>query len=150
MDNCLFCKIINHQIPSNVIYEDELVIVILDVSPVSKGHCLIMPKKHYKNLIECDFDTLQAINEAMIKVSKALLKTFASGINILSNINECAGQTIMHAHIHLIPVDKENRKLEVNFKTNKDFDLNEIKNTIISNYKKKIMFNLLKSFRNGF
>ena len=133
MDNCLFCKIINHQIPSNIIYEDELVIVILDVSPVSKGHCLIMPKKHYKNLIECDFDTLQAINEAMIKVSKALLKTFASGINILSNINECAGQTIMHAHIHLIPVDKENRKLEINFKTNKDFDLNEIKNTIISN-----------------
>ena len=133
MDNCLFCKIINHQIPSNIIYEDELVIVILDVSPVSKGHCKKKKKKHYKNLIDCDFDTLQAINEAMIKVSKALLKTFASGINILSNINECAGQTIMHAHIHLIPVDKENRKLEVNFKTNKDFDLNEIKNTIISN-----------------
>lgn len=133
MENCLFCRIINKEIPSYILYEDDYVVSFLDVFPTSTGHCLILPKKHYKNLLECDDKTMNAIFKAIKIIGQALLKTYGLGLNILSNINEVAGQSIMHAHIHLIPVNKDGAKAIVSFKTINNVDLETIKKTIIEN-----------------
>lgn len=133
MDNCIFCKIIRHEIPSYCLYENDDVIAFLDVNPTSYGHCLVVCKKHYKNITECDKKTLDAMIEAVQAISKALLKTYACGLNVLSNINEVAGQSVMHAHIHLIPVNKDGNKANIQFNELKDVPLKEIYDNIIKN-----------------
>lgn len=101
---CLFCKIANKDIPSKIIYEDEFVIGILDISQATKGHTLIIPKQHCENILECPSDVLNHVSNAISIVGKHLVKTLdAEGLNVLSNVGEVAGQTIMHFHVHLIP-----------------------------------------------
>jgi histidine triad (HIT) family protein len=101
---CLFCKIVNHDIPSKIIYEDDYVVGILDISQTTKGHTLIIPKKHVENILECPEDVLNNVFNAVSFVGNHLIKTLnAKGMNVLSNVNEIAGQSIMHFHVHLIP-----------------------------------------------
>ena len=103
-DMCIFCKIANGEIPSNCLYEDELVKVILDLSPASKGHALIIPKRHANDLFELDEETKAHVLQVASKVGAALKKTpNADGINIMQNNGEAAGQTVMHFHMHIIP-----------------------------------------------
>ncbi len=104
MKNCVFCKIINNEIPSTKIYEDKDVLVMLDIRPASKkgGHCLVIPKKHFELIYEIPDELLNKINLVIKKMSKALLK-FGEGLNILQNNKEVAGQAIPHVHFHLIP-----------------------------------------------
>lgn len=104
MDNCIFCKIAKGEIPSATIYEDEMVRMILDINPASKGHALILPKQHYANVYEIDEDTLTHI----IKIAKRAgtqMQTALNcdGLNILQNNGEAAGQTVFHFHMHVIP-----------------------------------------------
>jgi histidine triad (HIT) family protein len=104
MNDCIFCKIINREIPSNIIYEDEDSLAILDLRPVSKGHSLVMPKKHTEDFIGTDDETLQKIMPKVKKVAAALTKvTSAAGINITTKNGAAAGQVIFHLHFHLIP-----------------------------------------------
>ena len=103
-DNCIFCKLANGIIPTNSIYEDEDFNVILDVSPATKGHALVLPKKHYANIYEIDEMVLAkaiCVAQKVIKHVTPLLK--CDGYNILQNNGEAAGQTIFHFHLHLIP-----------------------------------------------
>ena len=104
MDNCIFCKIANGEIPAATLYEDEEFRVILDLGPASKGHALILPKTHAANIYELS-DEMAA--KAMILAKKmATVLTEAlkcDGFNIVQNNGECAGQTVFHFHIHLIP-----------------------------------------------
>lgn len=101
---CLFCKIVNHDIPSKIIYENDSVIGILDISQTTKGHTLIIPKMHVENILECPTDVLNEVFNAVSLVGNHLVKALnADGMNVLSNVNEVAGQTIMHFHVHLIP-----------------------------------------------
>lgn len=101
---CLFCKIVNHDIPSKIIYENDYVVGILDISQTTKGHTLIIPKKHVENILECPEDVLNNVFNAVSLVGNHLVKTLnAKGMNVLSNVNEIAGQSIMHFHVHLIP-----------------------------------------------
>ncbi|MDY4692995.1 MAG: HIT family protein [Blautia sp.] len=104
MDNCIFCKIANGEIPAATLYEDEEFRVILDLGPASKGHALILPKSHAANIYELS-DEMAA--KAMILAKKiATVLTDAlkcDGFNIVQNNGECAGQTVFHFHIHLIP-----------------------------------------------
>ena len=80
---CVFCSIINHEIPSKVVYEDDLVLAILDISQVTKGHTLVMPKKHVDNLLECDDETAAHLIQVVKHLAKRIQeKTGASGINI--------------------------------------------------------------------
>lgn len=102
--NCLFCKIANGEIPSNTVYEDEDVRVILDISPASKGHAIIIPKEHYANIYEIEPELLAKVvkvGQRVIKHAKDVLK--CDGYNLLQNNGEVAGQTIFHFHMHLIP-----------------------------------------------
>ena len=104
MKDCIFCKIANGEIPSATLYEDEDFRVILDASPASKGHALIIPKEHYANLYELDDDKAAKV---MVLAKKMITKLtgilHCDGYNIVQNNNEAAGQTVMHFHMHVIP-----------------------------------------------
>ena len=93
MENCIFCKIANGEIPAATLYEDEDFRVILDLGPASKGHALILPKSHAANIYELS-------DEMAVKMTEALK---CDGFNIVQNNGETAGQTVFHFHMHLIP-----------------------------------------------
>ena len=103
-ENCIFCKLANGDIPTATLYEDDDFRVILDAGPASKGHALILPKEHYKNLYELD-DEIAA--KALVLAKKMITKLTdvlgCDGYNIVQNNGEVAGQTVFHFHIHLIP-----------------------------------------------
>jgi len=103
-DNCIFCKLANGIIPTNSIYEDEDFNVILDAGPATKGHALIIPKEHYKNIYELPEETAGEVFKLAKKLAiKMTDKLGADGFNIVQNNNEVAGQSVFHFHMHLIP-----------------------------------------------
>lgn len=104
MNDCLFCKIIAGEIPSEKIYENEHVYAFLDINPVNPGHTLVIPKRHAANLYETpDEDLAQAIS-AVKRLSVAVKRALAAdGINIEMNNDPVAGQVIFHTHFHVIP-----------------------------------------------
>lgn len=103
-DNCIFCKLANGVFPTNSIYEDEDFKVILDNSPATKGHALILPKSHYKNIYELPEETAGKVFVLAKKLAGSMTeKLHAEGFNIVQNNNEIAGQTVFHFHMHLIP-----------------------------------------------
>lgn len=103
-DNCIFCKIANGQIPSSSIYEDDDFKVIMDINPASHGHAIILPKNHAANLFELPQDDASKILGVAQKCAAAMKKTLHyTGINLLQNNGESAGQTVFHLHMHLIP-----------------------------------------------
>ncbi len=103
-EKCIFCKIANGEIPSATLYEDEEFRVILDLNPASKGHALILPKKHAADFFDLPDETA---GRAIILAKKiaSVLKAglHADGINVVQNNGEAAGQTVFHYHMHLIP-----------------------------------------------
>lgn len=124
---CVFCSIINHEIPSKVVYEDDLVLAILDISQVTKGHTLVMPKKHVDNLLECDDETAAHLIQVVKCLAKQIQdRTGAPGINILNNNGEAAGQTVNHLHFHIIPRYSENDTFVCEFRESEKQDLDEV------------------------
>lgn len=107
-NDCIFCKIAAGEIPSATLYEDDDFRVILDLGPAAKGHALILPKEHYRNLYDID-DELAA--KAMLLAKKMVKKMTGilgcDGYNIVQNNEEPAGQTVFHFHMHLIPRYKD-------------------------------------------
>lgn len=102
--NCIFCKIIEGQIPSRTIYEDGDFKVILDASPASKGHALILPKEHCANIYEINEELLAKTVKLAKKLTMHMTEVLScDGFNILQNNGEVAGQTVFHFHMHLIP-----------------------------------------------
>ena len=103
-ENCIFCKIIKGDIPAAKVYEDEKTLAFLDIAPVNKGHTLVIPKKHSKNLLEDDMDDLDICMKTIKKVAKAVMgATGADGFNLGANTNSAAGQVVFHTHFHIIP-----------------------------------------------
>lgn len=101
---CLFCKIINNEIPSYKIYEDDKFLAFLDISQATTGHTLIVPKKHYANIFELDDEVAQEILIVVKKVSLLLKEKLGiSDVNIINNSGKLAGQTVDHFHIHIVP-----------------------------------------------
>lgn len=104
VNDCIFCKILADEIPSAVVYEDELFRAILDVNPAARGHVIILPKNHAADLFEFADDEASKILVVAKKIAKALKKTYqCDGINILQNNGKAAGQTVFHLHVHVIP-----------------------------------------------
>lgn len=104
MDNCIFCKIANGEIPAATLYEDEDFRVILDLGPASKGHALILPKAHAANIYELSDDMAAKAMVLAKKMASAMTEALkCDGFNIVQNNGECAGQTVFHFHMHLIP-----------------------------------------------
>lgn len=124
---CIFCDIINKQIPSKVVYEDEDVIAILDVAQVTLGHTLVMPKKHVENILEVDEDTMGKVSKVVHHLAKQIVsKTEAVGCNILNNCGEVAGQTVNHLHFHIIPRYGEDDAISLRFYPSEELDLDEV------------------------
>lgn len=103
-EQCIFCKIAAGEIPSKTLYEDGEFRVILDLGPATKGHALILPKNHYKNLYELpDEQAGKAMVLAKKMASRITERLHCDGFNIVQNNEEVAGQTVFHFHMHLIP-----------------------------------------------
>ncbi len=106
--NCIFCKLANGDIPTNVIYEDDMFTVIMDAAPASKGHALILPKEHYANLYELPEETAAATLVLAKKLAAKMTDALGcDGLNVVQNNGEAAGQTVFHFHMHLIPRYKD-------------------------------------------
>ena len=133
MSDCIFCKIANGEIPSNTIYENEDFRVILDNGPATKGHALVLPKKHYADLFEIPDDVLAgAVQTGKIVVSMLKDKLGCDGVNLVQNNGAAAGQTVMHYHLHVIP-RYENDGQHILWKPTSpsDEELDEIRDRIV-------------------
>ena len=128
---CIFCDIIEGRIPSKVVYEDDDIISILDISQTTKGHTLVIPKKHYDNFLDMPKDEFMSLMEKVQTISNKIIKNMnAKGCNILINTNEVAGQTVKHTHVHIIPRYDESDSINIEFKEN-NLDLDEVLKQII-------------------
>ncbi len=106
MKDCIFCKIINKEIPAYIIAENDHAIAFLDVNPISEGHTLVIPKVHCCDLATCPPEHLSGVillAQHVAKVIERSKKTDAWGINYLSNQGKIAGQVVNHFHLHIIP-----------------------------------------------
>ncbi|HGZ8546578.1 TPA: HIT family protein [Staphylococcus aureus] len=104
MSETIFGKILTGEIPSFKVYEDDYVYAFLDISQVTKGHTLLIPKKASANIFETDEKTMKHIGAALPKVANAIKRAFnPDGLNIIQNNGEFADQSVFHIHFHLIP-----------------------------------------------
>ncbi len=104
MKDCIFCKIIKGEIPAYKIYEDDFCLAFLDISNDSYGHTLVIPKKHYENIMTCDNSTLSRLIETCKKLGTHYVKDCGfDGFNIFNNNGKSAGQSVMHLHLHIRP-----------------------------------------------
>lgn len=109
-DNCIFCKIANGEIPSATIYEDENFRAILDLGPASKGHALLLPKEHYADLFALPDETAEKVLPVAKKIVSHMKDVLGcDGYNLVQNNGECAGQTVFHFHMHMIPRYKDDK-----------------------------------------
>lgn len=104
MKDCIFCKIVSGEMPCHKIYEDDFCLAFLDISNDILGHTLVVPKKHYQNLVTCDASTLAKLIAACKKIGAHYVNDCGfDGFNILNNCGEAAEQTVNHIHFHILP-----------------------------------------------
>jgi histidine triad (HIT) family protein len=133
-DDCIFCKIAAGEIPSRKIYEDNDLIAIMDLSPTSKGHSLIIPKEHYTNIYDIDEEIAGKVMKTAKKLAtKMTVALNCDGFNLLQNNGETAGQTMFHFHMHLIPryKDADNNMLKFTSVSFSDEEMDAIREQII-------------------
>ena len=101
---CPFCKMVAGQIPITKVYENDDILVFLDIGPISDGHTLIIPKQHFEQLHECPPELLAKVASYLGKIARAVSSAMNSdGYNVLCNNGRAAGQVINHLHFHIIP-----------------------------------------------
>lgn len=104
MDDCIFCKIMRGEIPSTRVHEDDTAIVFLDINQASRGHLLIVPRRHTADFHDLDGDTAAHMGRLALEWAGAAMKAVnAEGYNLVLNNRAVAGQEVMHAHLHIIP-----------------------------------------------
>lgn len=135
MSDCVFCKIINGELPSAKVYEDEHVFAFLDLSQVTKGHTLVIPKEHVPNVYELSEEVAANLFKAVPKIANAVKNAYEPiGLNVLNNNGEAAGQSVFHIHLHIIPRYGKGDGFGAVWKTHNDDytqeDLQEIAQTI--------------------
>jgi histidine triad (HIT) family protein len=125
MNNCLFCKIIAGDFPAHVVYEDEKVLAFLDIHPKTKGHTLVIPKKHADDIYDIDEADLAHIAKVTKHIAIAMQSSLnTAGVNMFSNNKSAAQQEISHFHMHVLPRYDDEQKM--NFASsyeNKDFEI---------------------------
>jgi histidine triad (HIT) family protein len=103
-DNCIFCKIVDGKIPCSKVYENDKILAFLDISPINKGHTLVIPKKHYETLLDMPDNLLAELMKAAKKIAKAVIRVARTdGFNLIQSNKAVAGQTVPHFHLHIIP-----------------------------------------------
>jgi histidine triad (HIT) family protein len=102
--DCIFCKIVGGEIPSYKVYEDDKVLAFLDITPVNPGHTLVIPKKHYDNLVDMPDEEAKELLAAAKKIAVAVMAgTGAQGFNLNLNNGAVSGQLVGHVHFHIVP-----------------------------------------------
>ena len=133
MSDCIFCKIVNNELPAHKLFEDDNILVFLDAFPGTKGHTLIIPKKHYQDI----FDTPEEVYENIVRVALKIAKILKSalkfdGINFFQSSGTAAGQTVFHIHAHLFPRWEADKALGTWLpKSNQFYNLEKLKNEIL-------------------
>lgn len=132
MSNCIFCKIINKEIPGKIIYEDDVCIAFLDLSQATYGHTLVIPKKHFENILEVDAQTLAHVMQVTQKLAKQIVeKLNAKGLNILTNTNELQVKPFIISTFIFYPrYDEKELVIEFNDHS-QDVDLDEVYQKIV-------------------
>lgn len=139
MNDCIFCKIINGEIPSKKVFENEHVVAFLDISQVTKGHTLVIPKKHVKDIYELTPEIAKNLFEVVPSIATAIKDTFQPiGLNTLNNNGEKAGQSVFHYHMHLIPRYGKGDGFGAVWKTNFDGYTGEELGQIAADIKEKL------------
>jgi histidine triad (HIT) family protein len=111
MSDCVFCRIRDGQIPSTKVYEDERTLVIMDINPLARGHCLVLMKTHAATIFDADVTDLQAAVATAQRVARAIRRALApDGLNMLQANGAAAFQSVPHVHLHLIPRWKDDGK----------------------------------------
>ena len=104
MNNCIFCKIVNGDLPSMKVYEDEFTLAFMDIAEDVDGHICVIPKKHFESILDCDNETLSHLIDAVKNVSLHLTENCGyEGVNLLNASGKAADQSVPHFHIHIIP-----------------------------------------------
>jgi len=104
MENCIFCKIVNGEIPSDRVFENDLVLAFLDINPINPGHTLVIPKKHFNSLEEVEPEYLCEMTKIAQKIGSRLKQAIkADGFNLGLNNGKGAGQVVPHVHLHIMP-----------------------------------------------
>lgn len=100
----IFCQIVDGEIPSVKIYEDDDVLAILDISQITRGHALVMAKKHYDSFLSCPAPIMHKVYDVAQRIGQADMAVLgAKGVNILTNVGEEACESVPHFHVHVIP-----------------------------------------------
>ncbi|SEN12159.1 histidine triad (HIT) family protein [Mesobacillus persicus] len=139
MSDCIFCKIINGEIPSAKVFENEHVYAFLDIGQVTKGHTLVIPKVHKENVYELTEEISTTLFKEVPKIANAIKEAYDPiGLNVLNNNGELAGQSVFHFHMHLIPRYGEGDGFGAVWKThNSEYNQEELQ-TIASDINKKL------------
>ena len=104
MSHCIFCKIINKELPVDIVYENEHVLAFLDIAPINKGHTLVIPKSHHSSITTPSNDEILHMMKVASQIGRALMKGCDyDGFNLHLANGNCAGQVVDHAHLHVIP-----------------------------------------------
>lgn len=104
MSDCIFCRIVEKEIPATVVHEDDEVMVFMDIGPIIKGHALVIPKKHYDPVTETPDAVLAKLHITAKNIAAAQMNALgADGVNIIQNNGKASGQEVPHIHVHVIP-----------------------------------------------
>lgn len=134
-EDCIFCKIIKGEIPSTKIYEDDEFYAFLDIKPINKGHTLVIPKTHCRNLMDFPKSQETDLMEFLKKVAKAVVKGVgADGFNLGMNNEPAAGQVVFHAHFHIIPRFDNDGLSSWPDKEYEDGEMETVKEKIVANF----------------
>ena len=136
----VFCKIVDGEIPCYKLYEDDDVLAFLDISQVTKGHALVISKKHYENFLSTPQEVMHKVMDVAQRIGQVSIKLLgAKGVNILTNCYEAAGQTVKHFHVHVIPRYDSNEGFILEMKSNEgELNLPAIAKTIKEELKQAI------------
>ena len=116
MSDCIFCKIVAGEIPSVKVYEDDAVLAFLDITQVTEGHTLVIPKKHSRNLLEMTADEAGELFSRIHKIASLIKENLgAEGMNIVNNNEAIAYQSVFHTHVHLLPRYAETDQFSMTF-----------------------------------
>lgn len=134
--DCIFCKIVNNEIPSKIIFENDKILAFLDINPISKGHTIVITKNHYSTIESIPEEELSELFLSVKKISILIRKKLKiDGYNILLNNYRAAGQIIDHIHVHIIPrrTDDNLINLEIPKEQATQSELEEVLKLIIKN-----------------
>jgi histidine triad (HIT) family protein len=121
MLDCIFCKIIDKHITAHIVFENDVVLAILDINQSTIGHTLVIPKGHHENFLLTPKEEMLTVMEVAQKIAKKQMETLhAKGVNILMNSYPAAGQTVMHFHVHLIPRYNDDDQVKIELKKHLD------------------------------